>query len=63
VNSLYLIQAFKQWDTGLSGYLTPDEFCDALGEKHLNLGVSDGDMKMVLDQVSAIFCSTNPIPN
>jgi len=51
VNSEYLIQIFKQWDESMTGYLTPDEFCGALGEKHLNLGVSGKDMKKVLDEI------------
>jgi hypothetical protein len=53
VNSEYLIQVFKQWDEGMSGFLTPDEFCNAIGERHLNLGVSQQDMKLVLDEVDA----------
>ena len=53
VNSEYLVQVFKQWDEGLSGYLTPDEFCDALGEKHMNLGVSKRDMQLVLEEIDS----------
>ena len=53
VNSEYLIQIFKQWDESMTGFLTPDEFCDALGEKHLNLGVSKEDMRKVLTEIDA----------
>jgi len=48
-----LIQVFKQWDEGMSGFLTPDEFCDAIGERHLNLGVNRVDMSKVLDEIDA----------
>ncbi|GMI10533.1 hypothetical protein TrLO_g11172 [Triparma laevis f. longispina] len=53
VNSEYLIQIFKQWDESMTGYLTPDEFVDALGEKHLNLGISRNDMDKVLAEIDA----------
>ncbi|GMI08530.1 hypothetical protein TrRE_jg12012 [Triparma retinervis] len=53
VNSEYLIQIFKQWDDSMTGYLTPDEFCGALGERHLNLGVSKSDMDKVLNELDA----------
>jgi len=53
VNSEFLIQTFKQWDEGMSGFLTPDEFSSAMGERHLNLGISQSDMTRVLSELDA----------
>eukprot|EP00520_Triparma_pacifica_P015194 CAMPEP_0118645948 /NCGR_PEP_ID=MMETSP0785-20121206/7781_1 /TAXON_ID=91992 /ORGANISM="Bolidomonas pacifica, Strain CCMP 1866" /LENGTH=653 /DNA_ID=CAMNT_0006537881 /DNA_START=133 /DNA_END=2094 /DNA_ORIENTATION=- len=53
MNSEYLIQVFKQWDESMTGYLTPDEFTGALGEKHMNLGIARVDMDKVLNEIDA----------
>lgn len=48
----YLMNAFKQWDTDMSGKLDPDEMIMALGPKHLCLPVDATDLKALVDFVA-----------
>lgn len=42
--SQQLLEAFRQMDTDMSGYLTRDELYHALGPKYLNLGITRADV-------------------
>ncbi|KAJ1452045.1 hypothetical protein M885DRAFT_528074 [Pelagophyceae sp. CCMP2097] len=47
----FVMNTFKQWDSNMSGNLSPREVVQVLGPGHLNLGIHARDMKAFIDYI------------
>ena len=48
-----LMENFRRFDENMSGSLTAEELKGALGPKHLNIGVTEHEMDLVLNEMDA----------